>query len=178
MVPAMLNILVDTNVIGALAKREFPASLVDFQKVLGFRKAGKLQLWVSSINEAELQAISDNDRYYHELIFMLIDNISVKATVVADDMKNVALGVWPLSVVRKTHPMIGELEQLIPESQNPERQRSRSRDIAQLYQCYRNNLDAFWTEDQSTILNYAEQLLNLGIKVLSTRDLVAFIEKQ
>ena len=173
----MIRVLLDTTIISALAKREFPESLEEFHKVLAFRKEGRLQLWVTSINQAELQAIPKDDRYYHELVFMLINSISMKATVIADDLRNIMLGVWPLSVARKTDPLLGKLEQLIPEAQNPERQRSRSRDIAQLYQCYRNKLDIYWTEDKGTILNYAEQLLKLGIRVLSTKDLVTFLEK-
>ena len=73
-------------------------------------------------------------------------------------------------------PLLQRLEALIPAQGTEQGARARARDIRHLFQCGSSRLDYFWTEDQRTILNHREQLLGLGLRAVSSCELLREIE--
>lgn len=171
----MIQVFMDTNIVSGLAKRDFPEQTVDaFFDVLDLSKSGQLQLWVSDLVLHELQEIPSDSRYYHDLIYRLLGNIRLKSTRVTDDLMNIQRGVWPLSVATSKHPLLKKLDAIIPPFANESRERARRHDISHLYQCIRNNIDVFWTEDRETVLSHAQELRELGVLALNTSELIQF----
>jgi len=72
--------------------------------------------------------------------------------------------------------LISKLEDIIPKKRNPKKNQSRLRDIDHLYQCKKNNIDLFWTEDTKTIIHYAFKLKDLGIYTVNTNNLLSHLE--
>lgn len=173
-----IKVYVDTNILSGLAKRDFSDQIViDFLKVLNLRKAGKLELYVSEITSTEINGIPQEFRYYHELIYKLLDNVAMKPkvhnTLITKGLGAGASSLITQGMIGTTDQLIENLEGIIPEKSSEKEKEARYQDINHLFQCKKNNLDVFWTEDVGTILTHASELENLGIKVLRSQDLIA-----
>lgn len=158
-----VKVYVDNNIVSGLANHDFPDTIVNnFFKVLALRKEGKVEFWTSQLTQMEIERIDPQKRYYHEIIYNLLDNISLETKSFSEMMMGIGL--------------YREIEKIIPEKSNPTKAQARKMDIEHLYQFKKNALDIFWTEDQHTILNYSGQLKELGILVKNTQDLIKYID--
>jgi hypothetical protein len=188
-----IHVYVDTNIISGLSKRDFSEDIIDgFDKMLNFRKSGKVQLWVSELVQSEIDEIPQEYRYYHNVIFRLIDNVAMNAE------ETIRIGPSGTSLItrglgapsglgmvtrgfadssRTKDKLLVKLEKIIPDKKSDSEKKARIHDIRHLFQCKKNSLDIFWTEDKNTILKYSTELEQLGIRVLGTLDLVDYVKE-
>jgi len=177
-----MKIYVDTNILSGLAKQDFSAEIVaNFFKVLNLRKAGKIELYVSEITSDEINEIPQEYRYYHQLIYQLINNVALKSKthshLITKGLGGGAGSLATMGMIGSPAPLIKKLESIVPEKTREKEKQARQRDIDHLYQCKVNNLDSFWTEDVATILKYNSELKEIGIKVFNSQDLINEIDR-
>lgn len=176
-----MKIYADTNIVSGLAKKDFPDTVVaNFLTVLNLRKAGKIELYVSEVTSDEINEIPQEYRYYHELIYRLLNNVALKpetySHLITRGLGGGAASLITRGMIGSPDPLIKELERIIPKNTKEKAKQARQRDIKHLYQCKKNNLDIFWTEDVATILNYSSELEKIGIRVLNSQDLITEID--
>ncbi len=176
----MKKIYTDTNIVSGLAKKDFPDTvLANFYAILNLKKTEKIELYVSEITNDEINEIPQEYRYYHNLIYQLLNNIALKPKtynhLITKGLGGGAVSLITKGMIGSSDPLIKELENIIPQKTNEKAKKARQRDINHLYQYKKNNLDIFWTEDVSTILNYSSELEKIGIRVLNSQNLIAEI---
>ena len=158
-----MKIYVDTNIVSGLAKKDFNIETINyFHKILEYRKKGKIDLYVSDLTADELNNIPEEFKYHHNVIYLLLNNISIKTK---KNHKLITRGLGGSSGSLITHgllasddPILKKIEEIISQKHNSIKKEGRQKDIDHLYQYYKNNLDIFWTEDVKTILNYHREL--------------------
>lgn len=181
----VIKVYMDTNIIMGLVRKNFSKKIIDaMDKILKLRKEGQIQIYVSDIVNSEIKEIPKKYVYYHRLIYDLIDNIAIRPkhfywihhSKLGPNMGGVA---WaPRGFAEKIKDrLISKLEDIIPKKRNPKKNQARLRDIEHLYQCKKNNIDLFWTEDKKTIIRYALKLKDLGIDVVNTINLLSHLEE-
>ncbi|GAG25143.1 unnamed protein product, partial [marine sediment metagenome] len=174
-----IKVYVDTNIISGMAKQDFSDEIMHcLNDILELRKQGKIELYLSEVTSEEIERIPEEYRYYHNLIYTLINNVALKPKSYSNLALSIATrgltggsigiatkGLFP---AQQKDPLFVEIERIIPQKNNTADQKSRLKDIEHLFQCKKNNLDIFWTEDKKTILKYASGLRKIGITVMGS----------
>jgi hypothetical protein len=171
----MPSIYLDTNVISGLAKGEYSEEVAAaLLQITALSKAGRFDLYTSDVTAEELELIPQIYRRQHFVIYNLIKNIAGPAKA-PPPPRYVSRG-GRISVGRRPTgdgKFFQDLDALIPAQKNPNKSSARSRDIEHLYRFKESGLDFFLTEDHKSILRYRDNLFNLGLKVVSSLELLA-----
>ena len=174
----MSSVYLDTNVISGLAKGEYSDSVAEaLVHITVLSKNGHIDLYTSEITADELELIPDKCRRQHFVIYNLIKNVAqprarrVRHHYIFGEPWIINWGIIP----NGSAALQQELEALIPAKKNTEKVQARSRDIAHLCRFKQSGLDYFLTEDHSSILCHKDRLLELGIRTVSSLELLAIL---
>ena len=177
----MPSAYLDTNIISGLAKGEYSEEVASaFIEITALSKRGALELRTSELTAQELQRIPPEYRRQHFIIYNLIKNIALKSELGHSNIVLGGMGSGNIVAYGLGQPLppklIQELEALIPVPLDPLRAEARSLDISHLFQCKHANIDYFLTEDHKTIIRYKLELEKLGLKVVSSLDLIDIVK--
>ena len=178
-----MKIYVDTNIVSGLAKKDFNIEIINyFYKILEYRKNGIIDLYVSELTANELKKIPEEFKYHHNVIYLLLNNISIKPkkyhNLITHGLGGSSGSLITHGLLGTNDPILHKIEEIIPQKNNLIKKEGRQKDIEHLFQCYKNNLDIFWTEDVKTILNYHLELKQIGLHVLNSENLYHLIAKK
>lgn len=172
----MSSVYLDTNVISGLAKGEYPENISEaLVHVTVLSKDGRINLYTSEITADELALIPARYRRQHVVVYNLIKNVAQPAVLRVQHQYFASSG----RIFNRgrglivNSELIRELEALIPTKRNPGKVQARSRDIAHLHRFRQSGLDYFLTEDRRSILCHRDRLLELGIRAVSSIELLA-----
>jgi len=173
----MLTAYLDTNIISAIAKQDFcEKTMKTILEVINRAKIGEVELHTSELTQEELMEIPEEYRYYHTLVYNLIKNVTTFSEYSPSNI--IISGFGGGNIVtrgfggRCEDPILISIQKIILRPINEQKAKARDADIRHLYQCKKNNLDIFWTEDRQTILNKKEDLARIGIIVMSSEQLI------
>ncbi len=173
----MLTAYLDTNIISALAKKDFcENTMKSVLEVINYSKLDAIELHTSELTQEEIMNIPEEYRYHHFLIYNLIKNVSIVSEC---RPSNIVIGGYGGgNIVTRgfggggKDTLLISIDEIIHRPNNEQKAKARDADVRHLYQCKKNNLEIFWTEDKQTILNKKGDLARIGIIVMSSEQLI------
>ena len=173
----MLSIYLDTNIVSGLAKADLDNKTMKLAlEIVQRAKKGEVKLLTSELTEDEISQVPEEVRYHHLIIYSLIKNVALIAERFGSFLVTGGLGGGNLITKglgpSPKDPLFVKLEKIIPKPSNERKANAMDTDIRHIFQCKKNEVDVFWTEDKRTILNKKNELEKLGINVMSTGEVV------
>lgn len=176
----MPSAYVDTNIISGLAKAEFELdTLTALNTIISKSDSGQVELVTSAIVAEELAAIPHEYRAPHLLVYAGHAKIELRLSTIPTmivagglggaNLVTRGMGMGPRSTLHTA------IDKAIPRRTGAKKVAARTRDVDHLFQCAAAKLDWFLTEDRNSILQHRQVLAQLGIRVVSCRELAEIL---
>lgn len=172
----MASAYLDTNVISGYAKAEFePETMAALNSIRSKADSGEVTLCTSTIVADELANIPHEFRERHLLVYAQHATLELRLSVIPCIMVTGGLGGANL-VTRglgrgPRSALHAAIDRAIPMRTSPKKLAARARDVDHLFQCAAAKVDWFLTEDHASILQHRQALGQLGVRVVSCKEL-------